>query len=145
MKWIDDVKKQIAKDLLKATQVVLKRAKVSTSSDLYRELEWEFKKDVWTLVAYDYYKYVSTGRRSGSMPPVKDLIPWIKKNGISARGMTVNQLAFAIATSIKRNGIKGKKYEDKVVDVSTDILSEELSEELSEKITEDIANAINNT
>jgi len=141
--YIDNIRKAMLNDLKKATIAIMEKRGIKKSSDLVKSVEWQEKDDVMTLIANDYFEWQSTGRRSGIMPPPQDLIPWMKKNGISATGnMTMNQLAFAIAVGIKKNGIKAKKYITPIVDVSTDIIAEEVSEELSEVIVDELVDIL---
>jgi hypothetical protein len=144
--FIDDIKKGIIKDLEQATKNVLIKNKVDRDSDLIKSLQWDFKQGHFVLVANDYYQYVDAGRRRGSFPPIKDILQWMKDNQIRPRStkITMNQLAFLIARSIKLNGIKPKKYSDIVVDVSTDIIAEQLAEDLSEIIVDEIVQSIEN-
>lgn len=144
MDYIKDIEKAIIKDLNKSTEVVLAKSKVEKDSDLIKSISWEFKNGHFILVANDYYEYVDAGRRKGAkMPPVDDILMWMKDNGIRPKGkITTGQLAFLIARSIKINGIKAKNYSDKVVDVTTDIIAEELSTEISEIIVNEIVDAI---
>lgn len=137
--FIDNIRKAMLADLKKASIAVMVKRGVDKSSDLVKSVEWQETDNVMTLIANDYFEWQSTGRAPGQMPPPQDLIPWMKKNGIVATGnMTMNQLAFVIANSIKKNGIKAKAYITPIVDVSTDIIAEEVSEELSEVIVDEL-------
>jgi hypothetical protein len=79
------------------------------------------------------------------MPPAQDLIPWMKKNGISPKGgQSYNQLAFIIGNAIKKFGTKGKFYTEPIVDASTDIIAEELATEISENICNELVAALEN-
>lgn len=147
MQKIIDIKKPLLRDLEKATKAILQQKGVKPNSELYNNIDWIESEDnkVMTLIALDYFQWVDTGRRSGIMPPVEDLIPWIKKNGIMpSNGMSINQLAFAIANAIKRDGIMGKNYSNSIVETTTDILSEELAEMMADTISTAIVQAIEN-
>jgi len=144
--YLDDIQKAIIKDLNKSTKAVLIKKKVDKQSDLVKSIDWQFKQGHFVLVSYDYYEWVDSGRKKGvKQVPPQDLIPWMKENGIRPRGkMTMGQLAFVISRSIKINGIKPKRYADKVVDLSTDIIAEEIATDLSEIIVDEIVDAIEN-
>lgn len=146
IKYLDDIQKAIIKDLEASTRAILIKKKVDRQSDLVKSVDWQFKQGKFILMSNDYYVNVDEGRRRGAdQPPVKDILKWMKDNNINPRGkMTKSQLAFVIARSIKINGIKPKKFSDKVVDISTDIISEEIAEELSEIIVDEIVNSIEN-
>lgn len=142
--YIDDIEKAIINDLNKSTSIILEKKDVDKNSDLLKSISWEFNNGHFVLMTNDYYEYVDQGRRRGSrQPPVEDILQWMKDNSISPRGgMTTSQLAFVIARSIKINGIKGKNFSNKVVDISTDIIAEELAEELSIIIVNEIVDSI---
>lgn len=144
--YINDIQKAIIADLNKSTKAVLVKKRVDRNSDLVKSVDWQFKSGHFVLVSNDYYEWVDSGRKRGKKQiSAQDLIPWMKENNIRPRGkMTMNQLAFVIARSIKINGIKPKKYADKVVDLSTDLIAEEIAIELSEIIVDEIVDAIEN-
>ena len=61
---------------------------------------------------YNYGESVDKGleRKAGKMPPVKPIVDWIKRRGISPpQGMDVEQYAFIIARSIGKKGQKFKQ------------------------------------
>ena len=143
--YLDDIQKAIIKDLEASTKTVLIKKKVDKQSDLVKSIDWQFKQGKFILVSNDYYPYVDEGRKRGKFPPIKDILQWMKDNNINPRGgMTKGQLAFVIARSIKLDGIKPKRFGDKVVDLSTDIIAEEIATELSEIIVDEIVDAIEN-
>lgn len=56
----------------------------------------------------DYYKYVEFGRREGrKMPPVSAILKWVEVKPVIPRenGISKEQLAWAIAKKIQRDGI----------------------------------------
>ena len=142
---LDKANKAMLTEMTKATKVVLTQSLVKRNSNLMRSVKWEKKQSMWVLIANDYYQYLSEGRkRKARKVPVQDLITWIKQYGIQPRaGQTINQLAFAIQRSIFINGIRGKKYEDKIENVTLDIAAEGTAEALSEIITNELADTIN--
>lgn len=144
IKEIEKITKALLIDLKKSTLAVIKQKGLKSSSALYNSVEWIDKKDVITLFANDYFQEVSQGRRRGAaLIPAQDLIPWMKKNGITPRGnMSYNSLAFIIANSIKKNGIKGKLYLSPVIDVATDITAEVLAEGISVAIVNELVESL---
>ena len=137
--------KAILDELTKATKVVMAKKGVERNSNLLKTVEWEKKQNGFVLLANDYYQYVSSGRKRGARKvPITDLIPWIKKYNIRpTAGQTINQLAFAIQSSIYKSGIRGKKFEDPVENVTLDMITEGTAEILSEAIANGIADSIN--
>jgi hypothetical protein len=58
----------------------------------------------------DYFKYIESGRRKGAkQPPINAILKWIKQKNILPKidkKLKPKQLAFVIARSISKNGIK---------------------------------------
>lgn len=137
------VTKQLYKELKLATQEVL-RLKGLQDSKLYESIEWDYKNNQFMLVSYDYFTFVSTGRRPRARKvPVEDLIRWMKeKNVMPLPGRTYNQTAFAIQQAIYKNGIISKNYIPTVEDVSTDIISEDIATVLADQIGTEIVTII---
>lgn len=144
---INQIKSALLSDLNKATKTVLSANKLG-NSNLIKSIEWEMtaNDDVITLMTFDYLQAVSEGRKTGApLVPAQDLIPWMKKHGITPHGkMSYNSLAFIISNAIKRHGIKGRFFMDTIVDSAQTIISEELAEVLSENICDAIVAAIEN-
>lgn len=123
---------------------------VKSTSDLSKSVQWYYTKDGVAMKVAEYYPWVSDGhkvvRRAGvSKVPVDALIEWIKKRNIIPTGKkTINQLAFAIQTSIYKRGIKsklptkGKGYADKVAENVADYTAEELANYLATEIADDL-------
>ena len=135
-----EINKELLNELNIATAKILQSKRLS-GTDLIKSVDWQYKNDMFVLIANDYFEYVSTGRRPRARKvPVEDLIKWMKKKGIAPRaGQSYNQVAFAIADAIYKNGIKAKNYINPVIDVTTTLASEELAEQLSEDIATEIA------
>lgn len=71
----------------------------------------------------EYWKYVENGRKSGKFPPISAIREWVKVKPVIPRPYngklpTENQLAFLIARSIYKNGIRPKPiFNDTLDDV----------------------------
>ena len=64
-----------------------------------------------------YAIYVEKGRRPGvKAPPVRVIIEWIRKKRIPLRGGRINAVAYAIARSIGRFGIRAKPFIERSAD-----------------------------
>jgi len=81
----------------------------------------------------DYGIYVIKGRKKFARKvPIMPLIEWIKKKGIQGRNTTsgrfisVNSLAYAIQTSIFKNGILGRDFITPAIEGSMDIAEQML-------------------
>jgi len=128
-------------ELRLATQKLMETFKGLKGSDLVKSIEWEYnKKDgAFTLLALDYYQYVSSGRRARARKvPIEDLLKWIKDKGIPTFGKGAVGTAYAIQQSIYKRGIKAKSYEDPVIETAQDLTSETMAEDLSNYIVDDL-------
>ena len=98
---------------------------------LYKTLNYSISNEgiTWVVTIHleDYWKYIEDGRRPGAkMPPVEAIKKWIEYKKILPRpiqlksGKTVipstQQLAFVIARSIGKNGIKARPIARETVD-----------------------------
>lgn len=76
----------------------------------YRIQEGPADGDEIELIVFwaDYGDYVDRGRKpGGKMPPVKNILDWVKLKGIRGKGkQTQESVAFAIAKGIQKNGIE---------------------------------------
>lgn len=136
--------KELLKDLIpqlnNLTIQYMTRNGIESSSNLVKSVGYEVEDTGVQLVANNYWFYASRGRRARTRKvPIRALIDYIKRYGIRPRrGQTINQLAFAIQTSIYKQGISPKNYAQKVIDGTADLSEEIISEELIESISEDI-------
>ena len=79
-------------------------------------LNKENQEEVFTIIStVDYAKYVDEGRRPGEMPPIQDILNWIQEKPIRPRGITQESLAWAIAKTIARKGIKPRPFIQKSI------------------------------
>lgn len=53
----------------------------------------------------DYLAYQETGRKAGKMPPIKDLMKWVKAKGIASEAKEVKRISWAIAINMKKIGM----------------------------------------
>ena len=109
-----------------------------TDSDIYKELDVIATHDgdlVFDLMLNGYLKYIESGRRSGAkMPPVKPIVEWAKKHGIS----TDNSTIWAIRKAISRDGIAPRPIMDYVFIELDKMWDSRWSDELFNKITEEL-------
>lgn len=132
--------KDLLKELQKITVMTLKKSGVEEKSDLSKSIKYVVTKDGVNMLAATYYPYVSAGRKANiKRVPIAPLIEWIKQYNIKPKaGQTINQLAWAISTSIYQHGIKAKKFEEKVETGVADYTALALSDELAELIADDL-------
>jgi hypothetical protein len=63
-----------------------------------------------TVSTVDYAKWVDEGRRPGKMPPVQDILQWVKVKPVRARRLTQESLAWAIAKTIAKRGVRPRPF-----------------------------------
>lgn len=103
-------------------------------------------KTVLQVIMNEYGAYVQSGRLPGKkMVPIQPLIEWIKERGLTgrdARGrfITRKSFAFAIATNIKKYGIRPSNF----IDFSIEKIFEDarIAELIGEASYDDLINAI---
>jgi hypothetical protein len=98
-------------------------------------------KQTWTSTSVtietdfpDYAYYVEHGRRPGKMPPVKNLVEWCKRHGMSGA-------EFAIAKNIAKRGTKPHHFLtplDRMVEMLSKTLKVEVSKEIDKEIKADL-------
>jgi hypothetical protein len=133
----------LREQIISEVQIIMQQADVPSQSKLINSIDVEFESNAIRIIANDYYEYLSRGRRPlARKVPIQALLRWIRDYNIRPRGnMSTNQLAFAIQTSIYKNGIRGRKYVDKVNRAIQDLVAEELEVQLAEVITNDLVEA----
>lgn len=138
-----NVTEELIKEIIAASKKILVN-KGLKDSDVINSLEWEYRENVFVLLAYDYLQFIDTGRRPRARKvPVLELVKWLKKMNIKPRyKQTYNSIAFAIQNSIYKTGIKGRQVIDPIMNVTLDILSEYIAEDLSESIADEIADQL---
>ena len=60
---IKRIQKALLDELLAETRQIMLMRGVDTRSDLVRSTEWTYGKNVFTLLANDYFVWVNTGRK----------------------------------------------------------------------------------
>lgn len=137
------IDKALLDEMRLATQKILSTKKLG-DSELSKSVEVVYEKDMFVILANDYFTWVSTGRRPRARKvPVEDLIVWMKSKGIAPRaGSSYNQTAYAIMNGIYKNGIKARNYVDPITDVTSDLaianIEETLVADIETVIAEDL-------
>jgi hypothetical protein len=57
-----------------------------------------------------YGEVVDSGRKPGKFPPIKPMVDWVRERGISSPGKTPEQIAYAIAYDIQKNGFRPRPF-----------------------------------
>lgn len=89
----------------------------------------------------EYWKYVESGRKSGKFPPISAIREWVKVKPVIPRPYngklpTENQLAFLIARSIAKKGIRPRP----IFDDSLDDVMRDFENGLEDAFTKDVEN-----
>ena len=132
----------LLQELLTDIETAVRTAMVSkdpslAGSDLVESVEVRVDSDkslsVWVN---DYYDFVNSGRRRGAGKiPITALINWIKEKNVGTGKLTVNQLAFAIQTSIFKAGIQGKFFDVAVDETVDEIINITLDKDVLDLLT----------
>ena len=97
-----------------------------------------------------YWKYANDGRRPGKMPPVNVIADWVKRRNITPYALkngklpTTDQLAFAIAKKIGRDGTTGIHFLEKSIDEQKSYWDDKISEAISNDIIAELDSFFNN-
>jgi len=102
-KELDSFGKQTTKDLvLNYIKMGLKASGAFESGLVYETTDKSIE-----IKAPLHARAMETGRRAGSLPPVDDILKWVQLGKIVKKDdITDEQLAWAIARKIQRDGIK---------------------------------------
>ncbi len=115
----------ISNQLETSVKTIYAQAGISSNSNITNSVKIQPKDDGLLLYTNDYIKFIISGRRKFARKiPISILIRLIKKSGFRAKpGQSINNMAFAIQTSIYKNGIRGKQgIEDRTIEISENII-----------------------
>ena len=114
------------------------------SGDLLNNIEYEVTRGDFTYTIYvkmkDYWYYVENGRKAGKMPPIDNILNWIRVKPVlprpNAEGKlpTPQQLAFLIARKIGEEGTQGTQDLRKATDTIWDTFEDRLYEAIDEDV-----------
>lgn len=97
----------------------------------------------------DYFTYAENGRKPGKMPPVNEILKWLKFKHLVPKTRaekipSTTQLAYAISKSIAKNGTKGKHLLQKTIDATYDTIVDEMVNAIGYILETEIDNEVNN-
>lgn len=150
---INDIIEQFENELTLITQQVMISHGVDKNSKLINSVGYEYNSEtnVFQLLAFDYYTWVSTGRQPRARKvPILPLVQWIKDKKIQGRNkktgrfISNNSLAFAIQNSIYKTGIKGKNYIQAVEDAAGNFLEFQLADTLEFALLQELDKTFRN-
>lgn len=114
------------------------------SGDLLNNIEYEITRGDFTYTIYvkmkDYWYYVENGRKAGKMPPIDNILNWIKikpvlpRPNVEGKLPTPQQLAFLIARKIGEEGTQGTQDLRKATDTIWDTFEDRLYEAIDEDV-----------
>ena len=114
------------------------------SGNLLNNIEYEITRGDFTYTIYvkmrDYWYYVENGRKAGKMPPIDNILNWIRVKPVlprpNAEGKlpTPQQLAFLIARKIGEEGTEGTQDLRKATDTIWDTFEDRLYEAIDEDV-----------
>ncbi|MCD8080774.1 MAG: hypothetical protein LUF04_10325 [Bacteroides sp.] len=154
--------KKIDQKLIEWARIVCETYKekiqeLKPQTQLYDSASYGIKEDGGEKIAYlllrDYWKYIESGRKAGSFPPVSAMEEWIKKRNIVPQPFTLpngkqkiptnNQLAFLIGRKIAKEGIKMHPFLYETINEHQSALLTSLLEALTEQVIEEINKELN--
>ena len=95
---------------------------------------------VTTIKIPGYGKYVNEGRRPGAkMPPIQPILEWIRVRRIRTPQYTQPQLAWAIAKSISKKGIRPTPFIENSIEFALMNFQDEIKQGAVEGLTKDLA------
>jgi hypothetical protein len=135
-----DISKEILNEIMASTKQIMTYYKLG-NTDLINSIEWQYRNDVFMLIANDYFQWVNSGRKPRARKvPIEPLIKWMMKSGIKpTQGQSINTLAFIIQNSIYKIGIKAKNITDPIIGQTLDTLEMYIADNLSVQIADQIA------
>ena len=106
---------QVGMDTVQTMKDILARKNAIATGRLVDTLESETSEEGENIntqiTGTDYAIFVDKGRRAGDkMPPVQSIRNWINARQIRVTGKTTEQLAWAMAKSIAKKGIKARPF-----------------------------------
>lgn len=90
--------------------------------------------------APSYWGYTENGRKPGKIPPINVISNWIKRRNIVPYAMkngklpTLDQLSYAIARKIGRDGVEGIHFLEKSLEEQKQYWEDQISEAISKDI-----------
>ena len=95
---------------------------------------------ITTIKIPGYGRYVNEGRRPGAkMPPMQPILEWIRVRRIRTPQYTQPQLAWAIAKSISRKGIRPTPFIEPSIEFALTNFQDEIKAGAVEGLTKDLA------
>ena len=95
---------------------------------------------VTTIKIPGYGKYVNEGRRPGAkMPPIQPILQWINVRRIRTPQYTQPQLAWAIAKSIAKKGIRPTPFIENSIEFALMNFQDEIKQGAVDGLTKDLA------
>ena len=131
-KNVRDALNKIGKESVDYLKKLLIAENKKATGELIKSLDYEVIKSlngaVLLISAAKQFDYVDGGRRKGAKPPpVKPIELWVKHKGLKFKNMSERSMAFIIARSIGKKGIKPLHLKDKmianIIDKKDDILA----------------------
>jgi hypothetical protein len=112
---MEEALKQLGPEVINQLKIQLGKHKASGALEASLKFEIEKKKNQWILKihANKSLEYIMLGRRPypndpKKTPPIEPIRKWVGQKGIKFGNLSDIGMAYAIATSIRIKGIKGK-------------------------------------
>jgi len=84
----------------------IKTSNQYASGSMSQSLTIESKPNQWSLLAAKFFAVLQTGRKPGKMPPISNILNWIKSRSIQLEGKSNLSMAWGIAKWIAKHGTR---------------------------------------
>jgi hypothetical protein len=101
---------KLARDIGSIMQAVYSKRKLGRTR-LARNTRVVVRRGRVEVLLPEYADFVDEGRKAGKRPPIAPILRWIKRNRIKS-DVPPKALAFAVANSIAKKGIKARPFLD---------------------------------
>lgn len=125
-------------ELIKAVDSALRTtlSKVGLEdSNLKKKTQVITTNDAVQVLMPDYAINVDKGRKAGKRPPVKAIMKWMRERKIKVgKGMRKLDVAYAIANSIAKDGVKARPFIDSFTEQLGNLVVKNIDKEIDNKL-----------
>ena len=141
MNELNNTLAELSEQLAVAVKAILINKGVKMNADILKSVEFKGSNDMVQFMVNDYLEALSTGRKAGVRKiPIKYLLEFIKKNIIQGKqSQSPNSVAYAIQTSIYKQGIIGKNFMDTIMQTVESLSADKIESDTEEIILDNLS------
>jgi len=142
MNELNNTLAELSEQLAVAVKAILINKGVKMNADILKSVEFKGSNDMVQFMVNDYLEALSTGRKAGVRKiPIKYLLEFIKKNNIQGKqSQSPNSVAYAIQTSIYKQGIIGKNFMDTIMQTVESLSADKIQDDTEQIILDNLNN-----